>query len=327
MTTTSGDHRACGRCRCARWSCWGRLTAAAPLVTDFYLPGAARPGALTRHHRGGRPADRLGLDRRPGAGPARRGPAQRPDRPARYRCGPGCCCWRSRRSCAPWPRTSTVLLGAPARAGAGRAATLVVARAVVRDVYDGARAARIFSELILVMGLAPVVGPMVGGQLLQGDRLARHLRHARPHQRPSCSWRRWRCSRRPGTPRAAGSPSGFGAPSARSGLPSASCVVAGCLGVVLFSYISMSPFVLREEYGIGPVGVLLDLRRQCRPGWSSAGRSTRDWSAGTGRPSCCASVWCVLATAACCLALALALGSLPGRRCWCRCGSCCAAWA
>ena len=51
--------------------------------------------------------------------------------------------------------------------GLAGAATLVVARAVVRDVYDGARAARIFSELMLVMGLAPVVGPLVGGQLLR----------------------------------------------------------------------------------------------------------------------------------------------------------------
>ena len=52
----------------------------------------------------------------------------------------------------------TVLLGLRLAQGLAAAATLVVARAVVRDVYDGARAARIFSELILVMGLAPVVG-------------------------------------------------------------------------------------------------------------------------------------------------------------------------
>jgi DHA1 family bicyclomycin/chloramphenicol resistance-like MFS transporter len=49
--------------------------------------------------------------------------------------------------------------------GATGAAGLVIARAVVRDVY-GPEATRIFAALLLVSGLAPVIAPLVGGQML-----------------------------------------------------------------------------------------------------------------------------------------------------------------
>jgi len=49
--------------------------------------------------------------------------------------------------------------------GATGAAGLVVARAIVRDVY-GPSATRIFAALLLVTGLAPVVAPIVGAQML-----------------------------------------------------------------------------------------------------------------------------------------------------------------
>jgi DHA1 family bicyclomycin/chloramphenicol resistance-like MFS transporter len=48
----------------------------------------------------------------------------------------------------------------------GGCAPLVVPRAVVRDYFDGREAVRMLSMLILVMGLAPIVAPFVGGQLL-----------------------------------------------------------------------------------------------------------------------------------------------------------------
>ena len=47
------------------------------------------------------------------------------------------------------------------------AAGIVIARAVVRDMYSGSAAARYFSRLILVMGLAPILAPVLGGQLLR----------------------------------------------------------------------------------------------------------------------------------------------------------------
>lgn len=48
----------------------------------------------------------------------------------------------------------------------GGAACVVIARAVVRDLYRGRDAARVNSRLVLVMGVAPIVAPLVGGWLL-----------------------------------------------------------------------------------------------------------------------------------------------------------------
>ncbi|NVN99962.1 MAG: multidrug effflux MFS transporter [Geobacteraceae bacterium] len=48
----------------------------------------------------------------------------------------------------------------------GGGAGMVISRAVVRDLYDTAEAARMFSLLILIMGVAPILAPIAGGQLL-----------------------------------------------------------------------------------------------------------------------------------------------------------------
>ncbi len=45
-------------------------------------------------------------------------------------------------------------------------AGVVIARAVVRDLFRGAAAARVFALLMAVMGVAPVFAPLVGGQAL-----------------------------------------------------------------------------------------------------------------------------------------------------------------
>nr|WP_312863422.1 multidrug effflux MFS transporter [Spinactinospora alkalitolerans] len=50
--------------------------------------------------------------------------------------------------------------------GVAGAAGAVISRAVVRDLFDGDAAARFFSRLMLVVGLAPMLGPILGGQLL-----------------------------------------------------------------------------------------------------------------------------------------------------------------
>lgn len=46
-------------------------------------------------------------------------------------------------------------------------AGLVIARAVVRDLFSGHAMARFFSVLMLVNGLAPILAPVFGGQLLR----------------------------------------------------------------------------------------------------------------------------------------------------------------
>ncbi|MGI4731047.1 MAG: multidrug effflux MFS transporter, partial [Janthinobacterium lividum] len=49
---------------------------------------------------------------------------------------------------------------------AGACAGPVLARAVARDLYGRDRAAQLLSTLMLVMGVAPLLGPLVGGQIL-----------------------------------------------------------------------------------------------------------------------------------------------------------------
>ena len=51
--------------------------------------------------------------------------------------------------------------------GAFGAAGVVCARAVVRDLFDGPDLARALSRLVLVMGAAPVLAPVVGAQVLR----------------------------------------------------------------------------------------------------------------------------------------------------------------
>ncbi|MFI1563219.1 multidrug effflux MFS transporter [Streptomyces sp. NPDC020490] len=51
--------------------------------------------------------------------------------------------------------------------GLAGAAGIVIARAVVRDLYDGMSMARFFSTLMLISGVAPVVAPLIGGQILK----------------------------------------------------------------------------------------------------------------------------------------------------------------
>jgi DHA1 family bicyclomycin/chloramphenicol resistance-like MFS transporter len=48
----------------------------------------------------------------------------------------------------------------------GASAGMVIGRAVVRDLADGQRAAVLMSRLMLVMGVAPILAPTVGGAVL-----------------------------------------------------------------------------------------------------------------------------------------------------------------
>ncbi len=47
------------------------------------------------------------------------------------------------------------------------AAGIVIARAIVRDMFSGVDVARFFSILMLVSGIAPIAAPLVGGLLLR----------------------------------------------------------------------------------------------------------------------------------------------------------------
>ncbi len=60
----------------------------------------------------------------------------------------------------------TALTGARLLQALGGCAGMVIARAVVRDVTDERGAVRLMASLMMVMGVAPVIAPVIGGALL-----------------------------------------------------------------------------------------------------------------------------------------------------------------
>lgn len=48
----------------------------------------------------------------------------------------------------------------------GGCAEMVIARAIVRDLFDDRAAVRVFSSLMLIMGVAPILAPLLGGWLV-----------------------------------------------------------------------------------------------------------------------------------------------------------------
>ncbi|WP_433063687.1 multidrug effflux MFS transporter [Dactylosporangium sp. CS-033363] len=59
-----------------------------------------------------------------------------------------------------------LLITARAVESLGAAAGVVLARAIVRDLFEGPAMTRFFSTIMLVNGLAPILAPVAGGQLL-----------------------------------------------------------------------------------------------------------------------------------------------------------------
>ena len=60
----------------------------------------------------------------------------------------------------------TVLIVCRLLQGASGGAAWVIARAMVRDIYSARASARVFSQMAMITGLAPIIAPILGGQLL-----------------------------------------------------------------------------------------------------------------------------------------------------------------
>jgi DHA1 family bicyclomycin/chloramphenicol resistance-like MFS transporter len=60
-----------------------------------------------------------------------------------------------------------LLIAARALQALGAAAGIVIARAIVRDLYSGKAMTKFFSLLMLVSGVGPVLAPVIGGQVLR----------------------------------------------------------------------------------------------------------------------------------------------------------------
>ncbi|MFI5661600.1 multidrug effflux MFS transporter [Streptomyces sp. NPDC051684] len=140
--------------------------------------------------------------------------------------------------------------------GLAGSAGIVIARAVVRDLYDGVAMARFFSSLMLISGIAPIVAPLIGGQVLRftdwrgvfvvltgigialtavvwkflPETLAPERRHGG------------------GTLEALRTMRGLLADRVFLGYT----LVGGFAFAALFAYVSASPFVIQEIYGASP---------------------------------------------------------------------------
>ncbi|WP_246258363.1 Bcr/CflA family multidrug efflux MFS transporter [Amycolatopsis anabasis] len=62
--------------------------------------------------------------------------------------------------------TTELLIAARGLQAVGAAAGIVIARATVRDLFSGTAMTKFFSMLMLVNGLAPILAPIIGGQIL-----------------------------------------------------------------------------------------------------------------------------------------------------------------
>ncbi|MGW4721462.1 Bcr/CflA family multidrug efflux MFS transporter [Streptomyces sp. NPDC004291] len=152
--------------------------------------------------------------------------------------------------------TAETLIGFRLLQGLAGAAGIVIARAVVRDLYDGVEMARFFSTLMLISGVAPIVAPLIGGQILRitdwrgvfhvltgvGVLLTlvvhRFLDETLPPER----------RHEGGVGQALRTMRGLLADRVFTGY----MLTGGLAFAVLFAYISASPFVVQEIYGASP---------------------------------------------------------------------------
>ncbi|MFK0222549.1 Bcr/CflA family multidrug efflux MFS transporter [Streptomyces vinaceus] len=152
--------------------------------------------------------------------------------------------------------SAELLIGFRLLQGLAGSAAIVIARAVVRDLYDGVEMARFFSTLMLISGVAPIIAPLIGGQILRfadwrgvfvvltgvGAVLTlvvwRSLGETLPPEQRQTG----------GVGSALRTMRGLLADRVFAGYT----LAGGFAFATLFSYISASPFVVQEIYGASP---------------------------------------------------------------------------
>ena len=136
----------------------------------------------------------------------------------------------------------------------GACAGGVVSRAVIRDRFDHTETARMLSLMMLIMGLAPILAPLLGGFLLVfgGWRLNFWFMTAFGVVIAFFGWFRLQESRTDATVRQAASENPFQAYAAllRQRRLIGYALAGGLNGATLFTYIAASPELLIGTYGI-----------------------------------------------------------------------------
>jgi DHA1 family bicyclomycin/chloramphenicol resistance-like MFS transporter len=140
--------------------------------------------------------------------------------------------------------------------GLAGAAGIVIARAVVRDLYDGMAMARFFSTLMLISGVAPVVAPLIGGQILRTTdwRGVFVLLTAVGIALTALVWTKIPETLEPAQRHGGGVGDALRAMRAlvADRVFTGYTLAGGFTFAALFAYISASPFVLQEIYGASP---------------------------------------------------------------------------
>ncbi|ONK14804.1 multidrug effflux MFS transporter [Streptomyces sp. MP131-18] len=158
-------------------------------------------------------------------------------------------------ACALAPNVETLTLFRLLQGLAG-AAGIVIARAVVRDLFRGVAMARFFSSLMLVSGVAPILAPVFGGQLMRVTDwrgifvvlaaaglvlvlvVYRWLPETLPRERRNSG----------GVPAALRAMGGLFTDRVFTG----HLLVGSLVFASLFAYVAASPFVIQEIYGASP---------------------------------------------------------------------------
>ncbi|MER8230696.1 multidrug effflux MFS transporter [Streptomyces sp. NPDC094049] len=152
--------------------------------------------------------------------------------------------------------TAELLIGFRLLQGLAGAAGIVIARAVVRDLYDGVEMARFFSTLMLISGVAPIIAPLIGGQILRITdwRGVFHVLTVIGILLTFVVWRFLGETLPPGRRHEGGvgealrTMRGLLADRVFTGY----MLTGGFAFAALFAYISASPFVVQEIYGASP---------------------------------------------------------------------------
>ena len=148
----------------------------------------------------------------------------------------------------------TLLIGLRLIQGAAGAAGIVVGRAVIADLFTGKAAAAFFSAVASVNGMAPILAPVIGGQILRVGTwrtvfwvlagigvvllvlAALVIRESLPPDRRSGGG-------------LAATMAAFGTLARDRGY--VGCVLAGSMvTAAMFGYISASPFLLQDRFGL-----------------------------------------------------------------------------
>lgn len=150
----------------------------------------------------------------------------------------------------------TVLIVLRVLQGLAGTAAAVTAMAVVRDLFTGERAASVMSRLMLVMGLTPVLAPMIGGVILNwtnwrgtfvflaafGAIMLLAALVWLPETHPPAN----RMELRP-----AATANAYLA-LLKDPVFVALIVISSAVAAMLFSYIAGSPFIVQQLYGLSP---------------------------------------------------------------------------